>query len=96
MADSINNKVKLALNSANSTDTVNHFNPLSGAIDSDKNLQEIYSKKKEPEIKEEINDQSQSKEIKFKLYQKLFAELFGTAILLYGCCLAPVLFKDKL
>lgn len=96
MADSINNKVKLALNSANSTDTANHFNPLSGAIDSDKNLQEIYSKKKEPEIKEEINDQSQSQEIKFKLYQKLFAELFGTAILLYGCCLAPVLFKDKL
>ena len=46
MADSINNKVKLALNSANSADTANHFNPLSGAIDSDKNLQEIYSKKK--------------------------------------------------
>ena len=95
MAKNINNnKDKLGLNSISSEFRVN---ALSSAIESGKNLQGIYSQKnEEKEIKNEEKNKSESQEVHFKLYQKFFAELIGSAVLVYGCCLSPVLHKDKL
>lgn len=80
---------KICLNSS-SIDTGHHFNPLSAA-DSGKELQVVSIKDTNKE-----ENKSEQKEIKFKLYQKFLAELFGTTILLYECCGAPTFNKDKL
>ena len=80
---------KICINSS-SIDTGHHFNPLSAA-DSGKELQVVSIKDTNKE-----ENKSEQKEIKFKLYQKFLAELFGTTILLYECCGAPTFNKDKL
>lgn len=80
---------KICINSS-SIDTGHQFNPLSAA-DSGKELQVVSIKDTNKE-----ENKSEQKEIKFKLYQKFLAELFGTTILLYECCGAPTFNKDKL
>lgn len=97
-----NNNNKICQNT--SEDTTNNFNPLTSITDTKKNLQLVYSKDKSKEIttkiKEEEEETSQQKnqkeEIKFKLYQKVLGELFGTIILVYECCGSPTFNSDKL
>ena len=85
-------------------DTTNNFNPLASTTDSKKNLQIIYSKDKDKEISTKIKEEEeetsqqkkQKKEKKFKLYQKVMGEFFGTIILVYECCGSPTFNSDKL
>ena len=84
-----NNKV-ISFEPGTSIDPANHFHPLSAATESGRNLNSLYTKEKESEL------QKNSKEIKFKLYQKFLGELFGTTILVYQSCGSSVFQKDKL
>ena len=86
-----------------SKEFTNNLNPLASITESKKNLQIICSKDKDKEnstqIKEEEEETSQQKkqkkETKFKLYQKVLGELFGTIILVYECCGSPTFNTDK-
>ena len=84
-----NKKTVLTLNPGTSLDDDAHFQPLSPATESRRNLDK-YNKVQKSELKKD------SKEIKFKLYQKFLAELFGTTMLVYQCCGSPVFHSDKL
>ena len=89
------NKIKESVNYDESIDAGNHLHPT--AKDSVKNLQIIYNKNnEETQLKKDENNKMDSKEIKFKLYQKFLGELFGTTILVYQSCGSSVFFKDKL
>lgn len=88
-----NNKIKESVNYDDSIDGGTHFHPISSAKESEKNLQIVYTKNKE---EAQAKKKENSKEIKFKLYQKFLGELFGTTIMVYQCCGSPVFHKDKL
>jgi len=90
------NKIKESVNNYDeSIEAGNHLHPT--AKDSGKNLQIIYNKNnEETQLKKDENNKKDSKEIKFKLYQKFLGELFGTTILVYQSCGSSVFFKDKL
>ena len=92
-----NNKIKESVNYDDSIDAGNHLHPMNTAKNSGKNLQEIYTKNnEETQLKKDENSKKDSKEIKFKLYQKFLAELFDTTLLVYQCCGSPTFNKDKI